>query len=398
MKILYHHRTASKDGQAVHIDEMIGALRALGHEVRVVAPQTSDGDGMGAEVKWVHGLRERLPKAGYELLELGYSAVAYLKLRRAAREFQPDVIYERYNLFLIAGVLLKGQLGIPLLLEVNSPLVDEREKFGGLGWPWLARWAEAFAWRRADVVLPVTQVLADSVAAVGVPRGRIVAVPNGVNEQHFAAAPTREQAKANLGWADALVLGFVGFVRDWHGVDRVLHWMASPDAPGHARLLLVGDGPARAGLERLAGELGLAERFRVTGVVSREAMPDCLAAFDIALQPAVTPYASPLKLFEYLVLGHAMIAPDTPNIREILRHGDNALLCAPDDDASFRDALTALATDAALRERLGRRARGTVDEMNLTWRGNARKVVALAERLQGAVFSSLPAVTDAPHP
>jgi len=49
VKILYHHRTASKDGQAVHIDELIGALRELGHEVRVVAPQAA-GEGMGGEV------------------------------------------------------------------------------------------------------------------------------------------------------------------------------------------------------------------------------------------------------------------------------------------------------------------------------------------------------------
>ena len=382
MKILYHHRTASKDGQAVHIDEMIAALRELGHEVLVVAPKTSDGDGMGARVGWVHGLRDRLPKAVYELLELGYSWVAYRHLVAAAKEFEPDVLYERCNLFLIAGVLLKRRFKLPMLLEVNSPLTDERQRFGGLGLPRLARWSENLAWRGADVVLPVTQVLAQAVRKQGVPAERLVVIPNGINEHHFAGAPTAAEAKARLGWDDALVLGFTGFVRDWHGVDRALHWMASPAAPANVRLLVVGDGPARQDLERLAAELNLASRVHFTGVVPREQVPARVAAFDIALQPAVTPYASPLKLFEYLALGKAIVAPRLPNIMEVLRHDHNALLFDSQDDASFAGALTALATDAKLRGRLALQARATIAEMSLTWRGNAQRVVALAADLR----------------
>jgi hypothetical protein len=146
MKILYHHRTASKDGQAVHIEEMIAALRDQGHEVKVVAPAASDDGKMGGGVGWVHKLRNSLPNAIYELLELTYSLVAYRALAAAAREFKPDVLYERYNLFLLAGLMLKRRLGIPMLLEVNSPLVQERmQHSGGLALPWLARWAEGTA-------------------------------------------------------------------------------------------------------------------------------------------------------------------------------------------------------------------------------------------------------------
>ena len=88
MRILYHHRTASKDGQAVHIEEMIEALRSLGHEVRIVAPAVGGDEGrMGDDVGWVHRLKAVLPRALYELMELGYSLVAYRKLVAAAREF-----------------------------------------------------------------------------------------------------------------------------------------------------------------------------------------------------------------------------------------------------------------------------------------------------------------------
>src|SRR4051812_13471833 len=195
MKILYHHRTASQDGQAVHIDEMIAALRAQGHQVRVVAPGAPAGRSMGAEVTWVRWLKSLLPRAAYELLECAYSLLAYRRLAAAAREFSPDFIYERYNLFLFAGVMLKRRLGLPLLLEVNSPLALERARHGGLSLERLARYSEGWVWRNADAVLPVTAVLARDVQARGVPADRIAVIPNGINEAHFAMAPESAEAK-----------------------------------------------------------------------------------------------------------------------------------------------------------------------------------------------------------
>jgi glycosyltransferase involved in cell wall biosynthesis len=384
MRVLYHHRTASRDGQAVHIDEMIAALRSLGHEVEVVAPGAPDaGDGaMGGESGFISGLKRALPQWLYELMELGYSALAYLKLMRAARRFKPDVIYERYNLFLLAGSLAARRLKLPLLLEVNAPLFEERIKHsGGLSLVSLARWAEGFVWRSADVVLPVTRVLADHVVARGVPDSRIVVVPNGINEAHFETAPDQQAAKKALGLEGRLVLGFTGFVRDWHGVDRVVEWMATADAPANAQLLVVGDGPVRAELEARAQTLGLGDRVRFTGVVHRDRVPAHVAAFDVALQPAVTAYASPLKLMEYLVMGKAVVAPDTPNIREILEHERNALLFSDGVPGALQAALTRACADTALRHRLAHEARATIDRLGLTWRANAARAVALGQRV-----------------
>jgi glycosyltransferase involved in cell wall biosynthesis len=321
-----------------------------------------------------------LPQALYELLELSYSLVAYLRLRQEARIFRPDCIYERYNLFLLAGALLKRELGIPLLLEINSPLVQERSLHGGLRLEKLARWAEGTAWRSADHVLPVTRVLGRYVAEYGVPKARITVIPNGINVAHFAEAPAPEAAKAALGLADDLVLGFTGFVREWHGVDRVVRWLATSEAPANAMLLVVGDGPARGALESLAKALGIAERVRFTGVLDRRQVPARVAAFDVALQPAVTAYASPLKLMEYLALGKAIVAPAEPNLREILEDGENALIFDTRDERGLETALTRLCGDAALRRKLSLGARETIVKRDLTWLGNARKVTRLVSR------------------
>lgn len=380
MRILYHHRTASKDGQAVHIEELIAAIRAQGHEVHIVAPAVSQQGAMGGKVGWVHKLKGALPKALYELLELAYSVVAYRQLKAAAAEFKPDFIYERYNLFLLSGSMLKRHLGIPLLLEVNSPLVYERSQHsGGLALKGLAKWAEGKAWRSADFVLPVTKVLGGYANAYGVPDERIAVIPNGINEAHFTSAPDPEAAKAALGLSGKLVLGFTGFVRDWHGVDRVVRWLATPQAPDNAFLLVVGDGPVRSELEALAKTLRVADRMRFTGVVDRSKVPEHVAAFDIALQPAVTAYASPLKMMEYMVLGKAIVAPREPNLLEILDDQENALMFDGRSSHGLEDALFTLCSDPDLRARLASGAKASIQRQDLTWNGNASRVVGLAQ-------------------
>lgn len=382
MKILYHHRTASKDGQAVHIEEMIEALRKLGHEVRIVAPAADQSGKMGGKVDWVHKLKKSLPKAVYEVLELAYSIVAYRQLMAAAAEFQPDLIYERYNLFLLAGILLKRRLGIPLLLEVNAPLVHERSLHsGGLALKRLARWVEGITWRGADYVLPVTRVLAGHVIAYGVPEERVRIIPNGINEAYFATAPDPDFARRRLGLQGRLVLGFTGFVREWHGVDRVIRWLATDRAPHNAFLLVVGDGPIRKELEALAASLHVGDKIRFTGVIDRSKVPEHVAAFDIALQPAVTAYASPLKMMEYLALGKAIVAPREPNLLEILSDGENAVLFNGQVQEALEQALSCLCEDEALRNKIARGAQTTIQRLDLTWEGNARKAVALASQL-----------------
>ena len=376
MRILYHHRIRSKDGQFVHVEELIGAFRSLGHEVRVVGPEHVETEEFGADAGWVARLKDRLPGAAYELLEFGYALHDYRKIRRAIIEFRPDLIYERYNLFLPSGIRAARAAAVPILLEVNAPLYEERSRFGGLHLHRLAKWSEEYVWRNADAVLPVTEVLAGRVRTAGVPAARIHVIPNGINESEFSHLPGPAEAKKRLGLEGRCVLGFVGFMRDWHGLERVVEFMARSDRTDlHA--LFVGDGPARAAVERRACELELQQRVTITGVVQRGEVPAVLAAFDVALQPAVVEYASPLKLFEYLAVGLPVLAPDAPNIREVLQNGVNAILFDPDDDSAFARGLARLCEDDALRRRLGAAARFTIGQRGLTWRGNAQRVVEL---------------------
>jgi glycosyltransferase involved in cell wall biosynthesis len=385
MRILYHHRTQAEDGQAVHIRALIGAFRALGHEldefslVRRAPGARASAPGRFA---WIG----KVPRCARELMEYGYSAYARRPLVAAGRAFKPDFLYERYAFGNTAGLSAARALGKPLVLEVNSPMVLELGRTRGLSFPRLARRVETDLFRKADLVCVVTGVLRDMLEEMGVARERLLVTQNGVELARYACGErgaARQAARTELGLAgerrDELVLGFVGFYRDWHRLDVVLAAMAAP-ALAHTRLVLVGEGPAREGLEQQARALGLTERVHFAGPRPHDAIPGLLPAFDVALVPAINAYASPLKLFEYMAAALPVIAPDQPNLREVLTHGDDALLVPSGDEGALRAAFVKLA-EPGLAVRIGAAARATIERGDYTWQGNARRVVAAVEAL-----------------
>jgi glycosyltransferase involved in cell wall biosynthesis len=172
-------------------------------------------------------------------------------------------------------------------------------------------------------------------------------------------------------------------LRDWHRLDLVIEALGSPALSG-AHLVLVGEGPAVPALVEQARRAGVEARLHLAGPRPHDRVPALLPAFDVALVPAINPYASPLKLFEYMAAGLAVVAPDQPNLREVLADGENALLFPPGDGPALAAALGRLARAPELRARLGRSARASVEQRDLTWRANARRVVAAVEAQGGA--------------
>ena len=264
------------------------------------------------------------------------------------------------------------------MLEINAPLFEERARNDGLKLHALGRWAQGLIWRSADVALPVTGVLAKTVISYGVPEARIRVIHNGIDKASFAGTLPRPEAKTALGLPGGVVIGFVGFIRAWNALDRLVDFVADHQATHDLHLLVVGDGPARQALEIQAAERGVSARITLTGLVGRADIPRHLAAMDIAVLPGITPYSSPLKLFEYMIMGCAIVAPDSENIREILTDGEDALLFNPADPSAMAACMQRLLVDAELRTRLGMAAQARIESAGLTWARNAERVVALA--------------------
>lgn len=393
MRILYHHRTQAEDGQAVHVRSLIAAFERMGHVVEEVglvrhaaAPAEAARAAGPAARRSRWGWVVRLPRFARELAEYGYNAIAKERLVRAGVRFDPDFVYERYAFGNAAGVLATRNLRKPLVLEVNSPLVQELGETRGLSFPRLAAKLEGFVFHAAERVCVVTGVLRDMLAEMGVARERLLVTPNGVDLEAYAypdRAEVRRAARLDLGLPAGAgpVLGFVGYYRAWHRLDLALRALAEPGLE-EAWLVLVGEGPARAELEEAARGLGVSARVRFAGPRPHGRVPALLPAFDVALVPAINPYASPLKLHEYMAAELAVIAPDQENLREVLAHGQNALLVAPGDADALCAAVVDLLRDPAKRARLAASARATVVERELTWSGNARRVVRSVEDLR----------------
>jgi glycosyltransferase involved in cell wall biosynthesis len=383
MRVLYSHRVQSRDGQGVHIEELVTAFRNAGHEVLVAGPSLYERADFGGESRLLPVIRGLLPKVITELAEILYNIPATTRLQRAYKNFAPQFIYERYNLFYLAGMLLKWWHRVPFYLEINSPLAEERIRYGGLALPRLARAMERRVWRSADRVFVVTDALKGLVVAAGVTAEKVTVMPNGVDLDAFAGEPYQ------AGRSRAVTIGFVGFIRDWHGLDAVIDLLAGASDGPTIKLVVAGEGPARPVLEQQAAALGIQERVRFVGLVPRQSIPALIGEFDIALQPRVVAYASPLKIFEYMACGRAIIAPDQPNIREILSDGETAILFEPANHTALWNAIQHLAGDPELRERLGRAARRSLETREYTWQGNAAKILAMAaddcRRAAGAV-------------
>ena len=370
MKILYHHRIASKDGQYVHVESIINEFKKQGHDVVIVAPGVAENSDFGSDGGWVSNLREKLPGWVSEFLEFSYAFYAFFKLCVAIIKYKPDVIYERYNLFLPAGIWAKKLFGLPFQLEVNSPLYDERLKYGGLSLSGLAKWTEYYTWRNADRVLPVTHVLAKYIRDANVPDDKIKVIPNGVDVSVFT--PQNHTNREDR-FKDKIVVGFVGFCREWHQLDKVIH-LLSGMSQKNIHFLVVGDGPVIAELNSTAKKLAFENSFSTTGLVPREEMPYWLDQIDIALQPAVTPWASPLKLIEYMAKGLAIVATDSENIRELLEDGHNALLFSEDSIEEMIKCIQVLITNTELRTKIRDGAAKSVSENQLTWQKNAQLI------------------------
>ncbi|MGF1723865.1 glycosyltransferase family 4 protein [Photobacterium nomapromontoriensis] len=379
MKILYHHRVASRDGQYVHIEAIINALKAQGHEIIVVAPEISKQPEFGDNGGWVSTLRRCLPGAITELMEFGYSFYDFILLCRAIKKHRPDVIYERYNLFLPSGIWVKMLYDLPLILEVNSPLYQERHDYTGIHFPMLARWSEYYTWRNADHVLPVSHVLAGYIYDAGVNIEQVTIIPNGIDTGHFNP---HQDTKRMVQFQDKIVVGFVGFCREWHRLDAVMARIANLNNP-NIHLLIIGDGPVLDDLRATAKLLHIEAQTHITGLIPRDQMPNWLAQIDIALQPAVTPWCSPLKLIEYLASGKAIVAPDAPNVKELISDNHNALLFKNGDMDSMLNTIERLIHNEALREQLQHAASETIHEKQLTWESNGLKIIQLFEQING---------------
>ncbi len=239
------------------------------------------------------------------------------------------------------------------------------------------RWLER-SMRRALCVVAITEGLAlDLASVVRFAREEIFVVPDAFDPTAFADVPGREEARRRLGLGDGFVAVYTGHLFPWKGAGTLV--AAARLAP-EVRFRLVGGLPEDVG--RVRREAAGLANVEVLGHRPPTEVPLHLAAADVVLVPnsagsAISErHTSPLKLFEAMAAGRAIVASDLQSLREVLSHDRDALLVAPDDPAALAGAIRALAADAPRRERLAAKARA--ESARSTFDARAQRLLDLA--------------------
>jgi len=377
LKILYHHRTQAEDAQGVHIYELVRAFKALGHEVEIASLVKLDENTLsktkGAKWNWIARLT---PGWFYELMGLTYNLLGYRMLLSRIKSSAPDMIYERYSLNTLCGIWASRRCRIPIVLEVNAPLYHEQKQLGALRFRSLARYSERWACSNSTWTITVSEVLKSILTQEGVPAKKIVVMPNGIDTNKFNPHVSGKTIRKKYGIDSKTVLGFVGWFRPWHGLDKLMRSMHEfRFADKGLDLLLVGDGPAYGDLYTFAEKKGLLSNIHFTGPVPHNEIPNYIAAMDIVIQPFATEYACPMKIIEYLGMGKCIVAIDQANIRELIEDGVTGFLFK--NTKTMASIITKLISNPQLRMITGQKAIESIAKRELLWKGNARKTLSL---------------------
>jgi glycosyltransferase involved in cell wall biosynthesis len=213
-------------------------------------------------------------------------------------------------------------------------------------------------------------------------------LPNGVNERHFAPENVTRDVRRELGIQDRLVVGFVGNIHPYHGIELLLPLARSMRAAERdLHFLIVGGGPGLEQLVHALAQEGLGAHFSFTGPVPHAEVSNHISAMDICLMPQSNWFGSPMKLLEYGVMGKAIVAPDLEPIRDILQHGETAYLFTPGNLAELTSAVGELARDAALRVRLATAVQRHILAHH-TWTRNAETILGIYRRIAGGALQA----------
>jgi glycosyltransferase involved in cell wall biosynthesis len=237
---------------------------------------------------------------------------------------------------------------------------------------------EALVWNAAAGYVTITGALAEFLTGLLGPRENLAVVPDGVRlpaERRWTPRPP-----------DGATVGYAGHLYAWKGVDVLIEAIARLP---QARALIVGGHEQEPDLGRVRGlarRLGLEERITFTGLVPPMSVAGLLEKATILVLPNLpsatsSTFTSPLKLFEYMAAGRAIVASDLPALREILRDGGNALLVPAGDPDALAAAIRRLLDDEALTERLSRQA--FADAREFGWDRRAARLEPVLQRAAG---------------
>lgn len=368
-------RIPSLTANSIQAMKVCQALTQLGHEVRLFAPRETAPaarDALAAH----YGLQHAFEIAWLPSLRLFKRYDFSLYSMIAARRFDADLIYT----WLLNPAVLALRLGWPVVLEMHA------EVTGRLG-PWLLRrfWRTPGRKRMLTTTRRLRASL-ETVAGLGFPEDAAQIAPNGVDLERYENLPSPAEARRRLVLDERPTAGFTGHVYPGRGAELLV---GLARAMPEINFLWVGGTPEAVEYWRARLHQAGVANATLTGFVENSRLPLYQAAADVLLMPYGRAIAAssgqdigavinPMKMFEYMAAGRAILCSDLAVIREVLNES-SAVFCPPGEVAAWKSALEALLADPARRAALGAQARREVERY--TWVARARRAL---EGFEGA--------------
>jgi glycosyltransferase involved in cell wall biosynthesis len=363
-------------GCSIHVQEVLRALAQRGIGLNLF---TTSGEGErppGLESVCLHSLGA--PPRGEPAIREQALVAVNGQLRSHLEQSGPfDLVYERYSLWSFAAMEFARERGLPGLLEVNAPLIEEQARYRVLVDRATAENVANRVFAAARVLLPVSDEIGAYLQRFAGAHGKAHVLANGVNPVRFSG----EILPALPPTQGVFTVGFLGTLKAWHGLPVLIEAFSLLHARfPETRLLIVGDGPERQRLVADAASRGLSAAVLFVGAVAWDAVPAWLASMDVAAAPypkLESCYFSPLKVYEYMAAGVPVIASRSGQLEQLIEAGVNGLLTPPEDAGALATSLELLLADAQLRKRLGNAGRAKVLREH-TWDKVVEKILGLA--------------------
>ena len=272
MNILFHHRTRGRGAEGVHIRGVVKGLRQLGNNVDILSlpgaePEAEEKNTTTEQVKQegtkkssfsiLSDLTKHVPEFVFEIFELAFNLIAVIRLRKAVKEKNINLIYERYSLFMFASVWWAKRNNLPIVLEINDSCQVQRVR--SLTFKKLAAKIEGWIFSNATGLVFISTRFQDVAEQAYGDIANSVVSPNGADLDKFIIDPTAGSSlRTELGIDNKIVLGYVGAFVHWHGIDWFVDLICErlKETP-ELVLLLVGDGVAFEGIKNRVIEAGV---------------------------------------------------------------------------------------------------------------------------------------------
>lgn len=263
--------------------------------------------------------------------------------------------------------VILSRMGIPVILEVHQHI-------GGLALPMAAR----MACRNGRFVglVCVSKTLAEKMIELGFPDYKVVVAHDGVDLSLFEPRLSKSEAREILNLPlDGQIVCHLGHLYYGRGIEVLI---SSAKNLQDTTFLMVGGNPSDIEYHRGHVHLQGLKNVQFIGVIPNIKVPAYLYAADVLVMPytrkiPTIQYTSPMKMFEYMAAGRPIISSDFPVLREVLRHGENALLVPSSDSMALADAIKLALNDPLLAQRLG--AQALEDVRAYTWDQRVQKIL-----------------------